>query len=116
MTKTVFLISTIFIVLTTPNAANSLTMREFSTVCQKMQTNCSANPILQAYVGGSLDLLATLDEDTNYFAKLVCNDKRALFKVDAIIEYMLQRKQGYLDKNATLLVVRYMEQYGGCAG
>ncbi len=115
MIKTATVLLMMLIASITPKTANSLTMSEFVSICEKMQTKCHENQFLQAYVGGALDLLAALDEETNYLAKIVCKDKRSLFNTDAIIRYMMENQKPYKNRNATLVIVRYMEENGGCS-
>lgn len=103
----------IFTLLAFSQASSALTMSEFSRICGSNQ-KCSANPILQAYVGGALDLLAMLDEETKYLQKFYCKKPKELFDVPQIIQYMELHQKEYTNKNAMLLVIRYLEEKGGC--
>lgn len=94
--------------------AAALTMRQVSDICHSSAGQCSDNPIIRAYVGGALDLLATLDERTNYLKKIVCKNPRKLFDVPAIIRYMEHHSKQYAKDNAMLVLVRYFEERGGC--
>lgn len=96
------------------SSAAALTMDEFSKICRSSPGKCSDHPILQAYVGGALDLLASLDEKTDYLTKLYCKEPKQLFDVPAIIRFMEQRSAQYASDNAMLLAVRYFEEQGGC--
>jgi hypothetical protein len=96
------------------NSASALTMRQFAAACDAYASDCSTHPTLQAYVGGALDLLATLDEQTNYLTPLYCTDPQGLFDVPAIIEYMQRYSEQYAADNAMLALVRYFEEHGGC--
>lgn len=96
------------------SSASALNMEQFSNICESAPGECRDHPILNAYVGGALDLLATLDEDTAYLDKLYCKDPKAIFDVPAIIRFMQVHREGYADRNAMLLVVRYFEENGGC--
>ena len=95
-------------------SATALTMDEFSNICQSSPSECSDHPMLQAYVGGALDLLATLDERTDYLKKLYCKEPNKLFDVPTIIRFMEQRSEQYVNDNAMLVLVRYFEEHGGC--
>lgn len=97
-----------------PTNASALTMEQFSHICESAPGECSDHPVLQAYVGGALDLLATLDEETRYLKKLYCKEPKELFDVPAIIRFMQAHREGYATRNAMLLVVRYFENNGGC--
>ncbi|MDJ0909689.1 MAG: hypothetical protein QNI99_10875 [Woeseiaceae bacterium] len=97
-----------------PGNASALTMGEFSSVCDSYAGECSSNPFLQAYVGGALDLIAMLDEETDYLDEIYCKEPSEFFDVPEIIRYMLSNRDGYRDKNAMLLVIRYLEEMGGC--
>lgn len=97
-------------------SANALTTAEFMQVCASADLSCSEHPLLHAYIGGGLDLLATLDEETAYMETVYCGDPKDLFDVPAIIRYMEDRQAAYADRNAMLLVVRYFEEHGGCEG
>ncbi|MEE9346321.1 MAG: hypothetical protein V3U88_12015, partial [Methylococcales bacterium] len=66
----------------------ALTMKQVSNICHSSPGECSDHPILRAYVGGALDLLATLDERTDYLGKVYCKKPKELFDVPAIIRFM----------------------------
>jgi hypothetical protein len=111
-----FLIAALVIVspLQAPSAS-ALTMKQFADICQGAYEACSNNQALQAYVGGALDLLATLDERTDYLGKVYCKAPKELFDVPSIIRFMLERREEYATDNAMLVFVRYFEERGGCA-
>ncbi len=92
----------------------ALTMKQVSDICHASSGECSDHPIIQAYVGGALDLLATLDERTDYLGKMYCKKPKELFDVSAIIRFMEQRSEQYATDNAMLVLVRYFEEHGGC--
>lgn len=94
---------------------SALTMQQFSAICDSAPGECRDHPILQAYVGGALDLLATLDEETGYLDKLYCRESKDLFDVSAIIRFMQAHGDEYATRNAMLLMVGYFEETGGCA-
>ena len=98
-----------------PNSVSALTMQEFKAICNSIGVKCKEHPVLQAYVGGSLDIIAALDEETNYLKKkLYCDKPSNLFRVPEIIEFMEKHQKEYANKNATLLIIRYFEEKGGC--
>jgi len=92
----------------------ALTMKQVSDICHSSSGECSDHPIIQAYVGGALDLLATLDEQTDYLGKVYCKKPKELFDVPAIIRFMELRSEQYATDNAMLVLVRYFEEHGGC--
>ncbi|MCH9693486.1 MAG: hypothetical protein K0U72_03160 [Gammaproteobacteria bacterium] len=94
--------------------ATALTMNQFASICESGDVECSEHPILNAYVGGALDLIAMLDEETDYLAEVYCKPTKELFDVPAIIRYMETQQTQYADKNAMLVVIRYFEEHGGC--
>lgn len=95
-------------------SASALTMKQFSDICRSSPEECSDHPILQAYVGGALDLLATLDERTDYLGRVYCKESKELFDVPTIIRFMVQRSEQYAGDNAMLVLVHYFEERGGC--
>lgn len=97
-----------------PRPAEALTMSEFAGICQSATVACSEHPILNAYVGGALDLIAMLDEETDYLGAVYCRSPQALFDVPAIIRYMQSKQSEYADRNAMLVLIRYLEEKGGC--
>lgn len=101
-------------VLVLPNKASALTMDQVAAICAAYDGECSEHPILQAYVGGALDLIAVLDEETDYLAEIYCKEPSDLFDVPAIIQYMGKHRVEYAERNAMLLVIRYLEEKGGC--
>lgn len=98
----------------TSSPATALTMNQFASICESGEADCSEHPILRAYVGGALDLIAMLDEETDYLAEVYCKPTKELFDVPAIIRYMETQQTQYADKNAMLVVIRYFEEHGGC--
>ena len=106
-------VATLLLPLCAPSAG-ALTMKQFSDLCSSSAEECSDHPILQAYVGGALDLLATLDERTVYLEKMYCKEPKKLFDVPTIIHFMMQRSEQYAKDNAMLVLVRYFEERGGC--
>ena len=97
-----------------PGPASALTLNQFVSVCESSGQECSEHPLLNAYVGGALDLIAMLDEETDYLAEVYCRPAKELFDVPAIIRYMEKYRTEYADKNAMLVVIRYFEEHGGC--
>lgn len=94
--------------------ATALTLHQFVSACESAAVSCSEHPFLIAYVGGALDLIAVLDEETEYLGKVYCEPKDELFDVTAIIQYMEGLQIEYSDKNAMLVLIRYFEEHGGC--
>ena len=94
--------------------ATALTMNQFASICESVQADCSEHPLLTAYVGGALDLIAMLDQETEYLAKVYCEPTEELFDVPTIIRYMETQQTEYADKNAMLVLIRYFEERGGC--
>lgn len=97
-----------------PSSALALTMKQVSEICHSSSDECSNHPIIRAYVGGALDLLATLDERTDYLGKVYCKKPKELFDVSAIIRFMELRSERFATDNAMLILVRYFEEIGGC--
>ena len=95
-------------------SAAALTMNQFVTICESADVPCSEHPILNAYVGGALDLIAMLDEETGYLAEIYCRSPKEFFDVPVIIRYMERHQAEYADKNAMLVLIRYLEEHGGC--
>ncbi len=96
------------------HSAEALRVSEFLAICAEAQRPCEDIPALRAYVGGGLDLVATLHEETDYVEPIYCKDPEILFDVPAIVRYIEQHRAGNEDSNAMLLVVRFLETYGGC--
>ena len=94
--------------------AEALTVSGFMDLCKQSGRPCAEVPLLQAYVGGALDLIAVLHEETDYIQPVYCKDPRVLFDVAAIIGFIENRREGYEQRNAMLLVVRFLEEHGGC--
>ena len=95
-------------------SAIALTMKQFSDIRHTSPGECSDHPIIRAYVGGAIDLLATLDEQTDYLGKVYCKKPKELFDVPAITRYMELRSEQFVTDNAMLVLVRYFEEHGGC--
>lgn len=110
----IFAIAAASTILLLPGNASALTMDQVAAICGSHEGECSENPLLQAYVGGALDLIAMLDEETDYLGEVYCEEPSTFFDVSAIIQYMGAHRVEYADRNAMLLVVRYLEEKGGC--
>ncbi len=61
------------------------------------------------------DLIAMLDEETEYLATVYCKSPKELFDVGSIIQFMERERAGHGKRNAMLLVIRYLEEQGGCS-
>lgn len=103
----------LFLSLHTPSTL-ALTMKQVSDICHSSSDECSDHPLIRAYVGGALDMLATLDERTDYLGKVYCKEPKELFDVPTIIRFMESRSDQYVTDNAMLVLVRYFEEHGGC--
>lgn len=95
--------------------ADALTIAEFAMLCDSSPGPCHEVPIIQAYIGGALDLVAMLDEETDYLATIYCRPPREIFDVEGIIHYFEDRRNDRPERNAMLLLVSYLEEKGGCA-
>lgn len=96
------------------NSTFALTQQQFADICATHPGDCGEHQVLQAYVGGALDLLATLDEQTDYLARMYCGEPAELFDVPKIIRYIEQHGSDDPDNNAMLGMVRYLEAEGEC--
>ncbi len=94
--------------------ADALTMGQFSQICASVPGDCDDHPVIRAYVGGALDLLATLDEKTDYLAQVYCREPAEIFDVSAIIQFMNESDERYASENAMLVLLQYFQQHGGC--
>ncbi|MEM1403054.1 MAG: hypothetical protein AAGG55_06975 [Pseudomonadota bacterium] len=90
----------------------ALTMNDIVTFCESYQGECDSSPFLQAYVGGAMDLVAMLDEETDYLDKIYCSDPKDFFDTGRIIRYMRSNASDEGDENAMLLFVRFLEEHG----
>lgn len=94
--------------------AEALTVSEFVDICRQSGRSCEEVAVLQAYVGGALDLIAVLHEQTEYIEPVYCKDPKILFDLATIIDFIEANREGHEKQNAMLLVVRFLEQHGGC--
>lgn len=98
-----------------PVGAFALTATQVEQICSEFSGDCAAHPLLQAYVGGALDLVAVLQEEGEFSgAPLYCLQERQLFDVAAIIRFMQAGAAEARDRNAMFLLVRYLKERGGC--
>ena len=97
-----------------PKKVQALDMQQFKQICHSGKVECSEHPLINAYVGGALDLIAMLDQETKYLNKFYCKKSQALFDVKAIIQFMVKHQEAYAKRNAMLLVIRYLEEKGSC--
>ncbi len=94
--------------------ASALNTEDFFRICEMGKVPCNENQLLNAYIGGALDLVASLDENTDYLQTIYCEDPRELFDIPSIVAYMDQHRQEYANRNAMMLLIRYLEEHGGC--
>ena len=94
--------------------AEALSVGQFMAVCEQAGGKCEEVQILRAYVGGALDLVAMLHEETDYVKPIYCKDPKLLFDVAAIIGFIEENREGNEEKNAMMLMIRFLEKYGGC--
>ncbi|MGH1543311.1 MAG: hypothetical protein ACRBHB_23105 [Arenicella sp.] len=92
----------------------ALTMSEFKTICESSTVECKDHPILQAYVGGALDVVAVLAEETSYLDNIYCEDTSTLFDIKRIIPFMEQHQEEHATNNAMLVLIKYLEEHSGC--
>ena len=98
-------------------AAFAITVQEFKLICNASNTekiSCDEHPMINAYIGGGLDLVASLDEGTKYLGKLYCEQPETLFDVKTIIRFIERSKQEYDNQNAMFRLVAYLEQHSNC--
>lgn len=101
--------------LSLPFGASAMTIKEFDSICSAATIPCQDNPFIQAYIGGALDLLAMLDEETDYLEPLYCVPKQGLFATTPIIDYVLAHKNERPTRNVMMLMIQYLEEKGGCS-
>ncbi|MEM9388599.1 MAG: hypothetical protein AAGA68_26400 [Pseudomonadota bacterium] len=98
-----------------PTTSHALTVAGFKAICEAATVACDAHPMLNAYVGGSLDMIATLDERTSFLGEVYCRAPQELFDVAAIIRYVEHKApRAQANANAMTLVVAYLVEKGGC--
>ncbi|WP_417320184.1 hypothetical protein [Emcibacter sp.] len=114
MTGRLTIITFLIIFFVVPTRASALTVEQFAEICDSVPGECSDHPVLQAYVGGALDLLATLTEETGKLEAFFCKAPERLFDVPAIIRFIQTHGEGYENRNAMLLMVQYFEENGEC--
>ncbi len=107
-------IATLAALLLAPERGHALSVDELLDACVQIGAPCKDIPWVQAYIGGALDLIAMLDEETEYLAQVYCKAPEVLFDVPGILGYLERNRAGNGDKNAMLLVIRFFEDYGGC--
>lgn len=96
------------------NSAKALTLAEFNAICASTAMPCAEIPILQAYIGGAIDLVAMLDEETDYLETLYCVPKSTLLDTTPIIQFMVSHKDERPSRNAMLLLIQYLVENGQC--
>jgi len=109
-----FLLSAVLL-FSVAHQANAMKIAEFTQICGSAPIPCADIPFIQAYVGGALDLLAALDEDTEYLADMYCKPARELFNTAKIIKFMEAHQNEDPSRNAMMLVIQYVEEEGGCS-
>ncbi|MEL7450526.1 MAG: hypothetical protein AAFN78_15035 [Pseudomonadota bacterium] len=100
--------------LLTPVRSNALSVDGLLDGCAQAGAPCKDLPWAQAYIGGALDLIAMLDEETDYLGEVYCKSPDVLFDVPGIFSFIEKNRKGNGDKNAMMLVIRFFEEYGGC--
>ncbi|MBX2847046.1 MAG: hypothetical protein KTR16_01905 [Acidiferrobacterales bacterium] len=111
--KKLFLFA-IFLLLVSFNQAHALTVQQFKEACIAQGPSCESHPILNAYIGGALDLLAGLQEQTSYLATVYCDEPEKIFDINKIINFIQNSDVEHNNENAMLRLVAYFEENGGC--
>ena len=96
------------------HSANALTIEEFKKACHDFNEDCASHPILNAYIGGALDLVASLQEETHYVKKLYCHQSEQLFDIKNIIKFVENTSSEHNHRNAMLGLIFYFEENGAC--
>ncbi|MEO0423192.1 MAG: hypothetical protein AAF184_12695 [Pseudomonadota bacterium] len=105
----------IALALALPTTSGAMTVADFQGICERVEGSCENSPLLNAYIGGSLDMIATLDERTDFLGEVYCRPTKELFDVAAIIRYAQRAARAAEPKaNAMTLVVAYLVEEGGC--
>ena len=114
--RSIFLaaIGLLTVLLVMSEQASALTITEFNAICKSSSAECKDHPILQAYVGGALDVVAVLVEETSYLDKIYCEETSTLFDVKRIIPFMEQQQEESASSNVMNLLIKYLEEQGGC--
>ena len=94
--------------------SNALSVDELLGACAQIGAPCKDIPWVQAYIGGALDLIAMLDEETDYLQQVYCKSPEELFDVPRILNFVEEHRKGNGQKNAMMLFIQYFEEYGGC--
>ena len=94
--------------------AKALSTEEFINICHVYEGECRDHPVLRAYIGGALDLLATLSERTDHLKTLYCKKPKVLFDVPLIIQFIEEQGANHSDENAMWVLLKYFEAHGGC--
>ena len=105
---------TLAALLLTPVRSNALSVDDLLDGCAQAGAPCKELPWAQAYIGGALDLIAMLDEETDYLGQVYCKTPGEISDVPGILAFIEQHRKGNGDKNAMMLVIRFFETYGGC--
>ncbi len=107
------LTSAVLLPLTPP--AQAMKISEFTQICGSTPMPCTDIPMIRAYVGGALDLLAALDENTDYLTTIYCKPTQELFDTAKVIQFMQAHQSENPSRNAMMLVIQYMEEQGDCS-
>ena len=106
---------TLLITMTLSMRADALTIAEFAAICDSSPGSCEDIPMVQAYIGGALDLVAMVHEETAYLSTpIYCREPREFFDVADIVRFFEAHRDEEPQRNAMLLLVRYLEERGSC--
>lgn len=111
--NSLYIKSILIAILIFSSQVSALTVSEFKAICKSSLVECKEHPLLQAYVGGALDVLVVLKEETQYLEKIYCEDTSVLFNFKKIITFM-EQSQEKATNNAMLVLVKYLERNSGC--
>ena len=112
--KKLYVVAASFSLFVMTHQANALTVQQYKDACATQETNCDQHPILNAYIGGALDLLASLQDETDYLSTLYCKQPEELFDIKKISNFIENSDTQHNNKNAMLLLIAYFEEHGGC--
>lgn len=107
--------ATLLILFTLNTPANALTTGELLDACAAKGRSCDQLPFANIYIGGALDLLGTLNEKKQLKVPVLCSTNKDIFDVKRILQYMEKNREGYNDRNAMHIVIKYFEE-AECVG
>jgi len=96
-----------FAMITAPTHA--LTLAQFNAICADQPVPCTQHPALHAYIGGAIDLLVAMRQNSDYLSPMTCALTPQHLDVNTIITFMTEYEPQSPERDAMAVLLEYLQ-------